>query len=176
MPRVLATPLLLLLVAGSACDDATGDAAAGPAKPEVTLSAEQVRARLKVADANLEMGGTEANGLRVQSLSCANAKRPLLEGMAMVGGFAEHKAALDACAPKGAAVVVTWKGASGALSELDVYSGRGASVDACVSEALASAKSPLAGPCAGVLMLGEAAGADAAAAAWIDENADGGAS
>ncbi len=171
-PR-FAISFLLLLLGAPACEARSEAAGEGDAKaeltPEVKLTPEQVQARLAVADANLTMGSTEVSGMRVQSLSCAKAKRPLLEGMAMVGAFAEHKEALEGCAPKGAAVVVNWAGASGMLSDLDVYSGQGAEVNACVGKALASAESPMAGPCATVLLLGDEANADAAAAAWTEK-------
>lgn len=168
-PRVLVGVCFLWLNAG--CDSA-GEAEAPAAEAtavRVQLTPQMVHARLKVDQANLEMGETEVNGLRLSTLQCSGVKRPLLGGMAIVGAVAKQKSALDACAPAGDAVVATWTSEAGPLKKLEVAGSSSGKTDACIEKGLAQVSSPFAATCAAIVMVGDAAGADAAAKALLGE-------
>lgn len=162
----------MLCASTLACDSARPEAGGAEASDRAAFTVEELRKHLVVPDANVTLGGGEANGLKLQSLSCVAKKRPLLGAMAMIAAFAEHKAALDACVPKGAVAVVTWSGAAGGVTDLKAFTTLGPKADACVTAALESAKSPIAGQCAAAVLFGDRDGADAAAKALSTEADD----
>lgn len=162
----------MLCASSFACDSPASGADGAEASERGAFTVQELRDRLVIPDANVSLGSGEANGLKLQSLSCVAKKRPLLGAMAMIAAFAERKAALDACAPGGAAAVVTWSGAAGGVTDLKAFTTLGPKSDACVEAALEDAKSPIAGQCAAAVLFGDQDGADAAAKALSTNAAD----
>lgn len=161
----------ILCAAASGCDSSASEAGGSDAPERAAFTVLQLREQLVIPDANVTLGGGEANGMKLQSLSCVAKKRPLLGAMAMIAAFAERKAALDACSPKGTVAVVTWSGAAGGVTDLRAFTTLGPKTDACVTAALADAKSPIAGQCAAAILFGDRDGADAAAKALSADEA-----
>jgi len=126
---------------------------------------DQVKAKLAVPDANLTMADASANGQRMAQLNCAAGKMPLMGSIALIGAIAEHKTALDACAPKGDAALITWKSANKKMTDLVVVGAASPEVDACLAKAMADTKAPFGATCAAILLVGPDEGADAAAKA-----------
>jgi hypothetical protein len=97
-------------------------------------------------------------GLTVHELSCRMPQTDPLALAEALEGVAAHKAALDACAPAGAAVAVAWtyRGGRAALVRVD---GADPRLAGCVRKAALRARSSLTASCAATLLIGEATGA-----------------
>lgn len=98
------------------------------------------------------------HGLRVHELVC---RMPEVGPMALaeaVEAVAAHKAALDACAPRGAAPAVAWTWKGRRATQVQVRGG-GAAVETCVRKAIERARAELSGECAAFVLVGDAEGA-----------------
>lgn len=98
------------------------------------------------------------HGLRMMDLNC---RMPAVGPMALaeaVEAVAVHKAAIDACAPGGAAPRVSWVWQGRRASQVKVQGG-GAKVEACVRRAVERARADLEGTCAATVLVGDPAGA-----------------
>ncbi len=103
------------------------------------------------------------HGLRMVDLNC---RMPAVGPMALaeaVEAVAEHKAALDACAPGGEAPRVSWSWQGRRASQVKVQGG-GTKVESCVRRAVERARADLAGTCAATVLVGDPAGAQRALA------------
>ncbi|MFZ6184131.1 tetratricopeptide repeat protein [Nannocystis pusilla] len=97
-------------------------------------------------------------GLTVHELSCRMPQTDPLALAEALEGVAAHKAALDACAPAGAAVTVAWsyRGGRAGLVRVDAADPK---LAGCVRKAVERARSSLTASCAATVLIGEAAGA-----------------
>jgi hypothetical protein len=117
-----------------------------PEEPEVSEFAEAV----------LSQGGFEARGLK-----CTFAE-PTREGQGyIIAGLVDADAALDACAPKGAAIDVSWNYVSGQAGNIDV-SAKTSKQANCVATAMGQVRAGIEAECSAVLLLGDPAAAAAA--------------
>ncbi|HRI10200.1 MAG TPA: tetratricopeptide repeat protein [Nannocystaceae bacterium] len=105
-------------------------------------------------------------GVQVRGIACRLAEQGDEALTRAFAGIADQKLALDACAPDGAAVTMSWKGNKGKVQELKI-DGAPRPIAACISAALRKAKSELPGPCKGVVLLGNP---EAAVAAYEKAN------
>jgi hypothetical protein len=106
------------------------------------------------------------DGLEVRALQCSLAAGGLLAPVLVVGTLAQNKPALDACAPAGAAVDVTWRWEVGATRDVKSSAGPTPTVDACVTtvmSGLAPAQASLVGTCTARVLIGDPVAAKAAA-------------
>jgi hypothetical protein len=106
------------------------------------------------------------DGLEVRALQCSLAAGGLLAPVLVVGTLAQNKPALDACAPGGAAVDVTWRWEVGATRDVKSSFGPTPAVDACVTtvmSGLAPAQASLVGTCTARVLIGDPVAAKAAA-------------
>lgn len=98
------------------------------------------------------------HGLRMVDLNC---RMPSVGPMALaeaVEAVAEHKAAIDACAPAGEAPRVSWEWRGRRASEVKVQGG-GVKVESCVRRAVERARADLEGTCTATVLVGDPAGA-----------------
>ncbi len=116
-----------------------------------------------IAGANLTVDEFTANGLTLRQMSCRADGLGLFGSIAVAGGMAKRKRLLDACAPRGAAPVVTWSFGNNRITDVKT-SGASKRVNSCVSRAIKGAAAPGNGKCAAMLLIGNKKGALAAAA------------
>jgi hypothetical protein len=117
------------------------------------------------AGTKLNVASLSADGQEVRQLSCDLEEGGFTATFVVVGTLAKQKAALDRCAPKGAAFATsfTWRG--GATSNVKVTGTTTAQQNSCVSRVLAQIAPPTEGSCSLILLVGDPKGAQAAAAA-----------
>lgn len=126
MSHVKLAPFVLLfaLLAGCAC----GGVNAPPADvPE------------SVEGANLTMGASEVNGLKMKGVSCKT-DGGLMTPLTMQAGLAKQKDALQKCVPEGAAVRVAFEFDGGPATGINVADAPSPKAATCVADALAAAK------------------------------------
>lgn len=97
-------------------------------------------------------------GLTVRELSCRMPQTDPLALAEAVEGLAQHKDALDACAPTGEAVEVAWSYRAGRAGQVRVQ-GADPRLATCVRKAVERARSSLVATCAATVLIGEPAGA-----------------
>ena len=116
-----------------------------------------------VAQAEVQVSVAEmsVDGLAVRALECTLDKGGFLAAATVVASLAQQDAALDACAPEGAAFAVKWTWGSGA--EAAVTASSKAAASDCIQAALTSTSSALNGQCTAVILVGDEAAAAAAA-------------
>lgn len=121
------------------------------------LSAALAGTAVNVATMNVD-------GQEVRDLTCNLESGGLLASMVVVGALSKHKAALDACAPQGAAFRVSWTWTGGATVGVTSVSASDADLASCVVGVLQqSLEAPVNGQCTATLLAGEATAAAAAA-------------
>lgn len=116
----------------------------------------------------LSIDNAEVSGLRARRISCAIERGGLAMPTTLLASLAAQKSALDACAAGGGAFDLAWKLEQGGARSTLASAGSPASASACV--VAAAQKLVLADPgwkasCTARLLVGDRAGADAAAAA-----------
>ena len=117
-----------------------------------------------IAAMTLNVGSMNVDGLEVRDLQCELEDGGLLASMLVVGALSQHKAALDACAPEGAAFKTTWTWASGQTSGVSVDQSSKPAKNACVTKILDDqVQAPVTGTCTAVILVGEAVAAGKAA-------------
>jgi len=113
------------------------------------------------AETSISVDAISVDGLSVRALSCSLEKGGLLASAMVVGALSSKKAALDACAPGGAAFSATWTW--GAETVVASVSGSKPDATDCVTAALKDIPSPVVGTCSALVLTGEPAAAAAAA-------------
>lgn len=117
-----------------------------------------------IAAMTLNVESMNVDGLEVRQLQCELEDGGLLASMLVVGALSQHKAALDACAPEGAAFKTTWTWAAGQTSGVSVDLSSKPAKNACVTKVLGDqVQAPVTGTCSAVILVGEAAAAGKAA-------------
>lgn len=120
------------------------------------------------ADTQLRANRLSANGLELAQLECSLEKTNPFSLMMVVTALGGQKQALDKCAPQGAAFEVRWTAKGGRLTAVKVLrSSAKGKAPGCVKAALSKVASPLEGKCTGVLLVGDAKRAQAAAVALL---------
>lgn len=113
------------------------------------------------AEASLAVDSLTVDGQEVRALSCTLREPDLVALLTVVGALAQQKAALDACAPRGAAFRVRWTW--GAKTAAKVEAARAPkAAEACVARALERTRGP-AGACGAIVLAGDPAAAAKAA-------------
>jgi len=117
------------------------------------------------ADMNINVGKLSADGLEVRNLSCSLKDGGLFGALAIVGALGKQRKAFDACAKDGAAFAVefVWS-KDGKAGDAKVTSSSDAKANACVLSALKKVKPTVSGSCSTVILAGNTAKAEAAAA------------
>lgn len=101
------------------------------------------------------------DGFEARNLSCAiNVPTRGADGY-IAAGLVDADAALDACAPKGAAVQVSWEYLSGQAGNISVDA-TSSKLANCVAAAMGKVRAGVDASCSAVLLIGDAAGAAAA--------------
>ena len=113
------------------------------------------------AEVQVSVGEISVDGLSVRSLECTLDKGGFLAAATVVGSLAQQEAALDACAPEGAAFAIRWTW--GISAEASVTAASKASASDCIQAALTSTSSSLNGQCSAVILVGDEVAAAAAA-------------
>ena len=119
------------------------------------------------AGMRLNVDSLSADGQEVRRLSCDMEDGGLMATLTIVGTLAKQKAALDRCAPKGAAFATkfTWKGKS--ASDIKVTGAATAEQNSCVAKVLGKITPPTDGTCSVIVLVGEQKAAQAAAQALL---------
>lgn len=115
---------------------------------------------MALANTTVQVGSMSADGLEIRDLDCSLESGGLFASALVVASLAEHKDALDACAPQGGAFAASWSWGAGSTSE--VSSGVPESGNRCVQKALQATQTDLKGQCTAVVLVGEPEGALAA--------------
>jgi hypothetical protein len=116
-----------------------------------------------LAGSTLTAGKLSVNGLEVRDVSCTLEKADFLGLLTVVGALAKEKAALDACAPGGAAFAAEWAWAGGKATDAKVARSSKAAANGCVAKALRRTRATVDGRCTGTVLVGEAKAAAKAA-------------
>ena len=119
------------------------------------------------AGMKLNVDSLSADGQEVRKLSCDMEDGGLMATLTIVSTLAKQKAALDRCAPKGAAFATkfTWKGK--AASDIKVTGTATAQQNSCVAKVLAQITPPTDGTCSVIVLVGDPKVAQAAAEALL---------
>lgn len=119
--------------------------------------------RTAAAAMDLNVGKLSSNGMEVRDLKCKLEKGGLFGSMLIVAELAKHKAALDKCAPGGAAFAVSFTWRDGKTSDVKVSASSDAKANACVIATLKKTKAAVVGTCESVVLTGAKDKAGAAA-------------
>lgn len=109
-----------------------------------------------------EMESISADGMEVRNLACTMEDGGLMASLLIVGVLASQKESLDACDPGGGAYLTAWEW-SGDDSAVSVLVASDRSKIPCVTKVFSQYDAPLTGTCTAVLLVGDKAGAEAAA-------------
>lgn len=115
-----------------------------------------------VPGANITIDGVAADGQRLDRLECRASDLPMLGALAVVASIAEAKPALDRCAPKGAAVALTWTFEGGKARDIELAHASSPAVGRCVAKAMRRVVAPFSAQCGATVLVGDDTGADAA--------------
>ena len=116
-----------------------------------------------IAGMTLNMETVAVTGVELRAVHCELNSGGLLASIGVVASVAEQKAALDACAPAGAAAQVGWTWKDGKVAETTVQRIEGKAQAACIQAALKRTVSGIDGVCQAVILLGPAEAAVKAA-------------
>jgi hypothetical protein len=101
------------------------------------------------------------DGFEARNLYCKlNAETKGAAGY-IKAGLVDQDAALDACAPKGAAIEVTWSYVSNAAQNVSVVAGSG-TMAKCITKAMGGVRAGVDANCSAVLLIGDLTAATAA--------------
>ena len=110
-----------------------------------------------VEGANVTVESIEADGLVLAELACAvEGGMPILGTLAIAASLAKQKKAMDRCAPKGQAFVVTWTSAGGKVVKKPVVRGGTNAQNSCIALAFTRTSAPIDGTCGTVVLAGDA--------------------
>lgn len=116
-----------------------------------------------LAGMTLNMETVAVNGVELRAVQCELNSGGLVASIGVVASVAEQKAALDACAPAGAAARVGWTWKDGKVAETSVQRVEGTAQASCIQAALKRTVSGIDGVCQAVILLGPAEAAAKAA-------------
>lgn len=116
------------------------------------------------AGTDINVEEMNVDGLVVRELKCSLASGGFLGPITVVGTLAQQRTAIDACTPTGGAFRATWTWTGGKVSAAKVDQSSPAAKSACFQAALQAATPSLDGSCSALVLAGETAGAETAAA------------
>jgi hypothetical protein len=122
-------------------------------------------ARPALAESTLNVSKLSSDGLEVRQLSCKLTTGGLFGPIFIVGALAKQKAAFDKCAAGGAAFQVEFVWKDGKTASARVTASSEAKANACVAAALKLTDAPVGGTCSAIVLTGDMAKAEEAAAA-----------
>jgi hypothetical protein len=128
----------------------------GACENQKKLKEASSRGALEVEGANLRMGSLSADGFTMSDIACqvdGGGFAMLMVGPLIAGGMAKRKAALDACAPKGAEVRVRWTMAGRRVTKVEARAGD-KKIEACVANAVKSSVAAVNATCAAGFKIG----------------------
>jgi hypothetical protein len=125
-------------------------------EPEPEPEPAEVAEPMEFSEASFSQDGFEARNFHCK----LNAETKGAQGY-IKAGLVDQDAALDACAPKGAAIEVTWSYVSSAAQNVSVV-GQNASQAKCITKAMAGVRAGVDASCSAVLLLGDLTAATAA--------------
>lgn len=117
----------------------------------------KVASSLDVPGANITMGSITSDGFTLTDMQCkaeGAGLGALFLGPAIAGAIGKKKAALDACAPKGADARVRWTASGGKIASVEAKAGDG-KIEACVAKVIKTVPGLLEGTCAASMHLGK---------------------
>ncbi len=168
----------MLVVAVSACEpskpstppeptsvDSTTEPAAQP-EAEPAAEAEPEPAAEPEPEAEPEVSEIDEavfskDGFEARDLHCSLGEPTRNAARYIAAGLADQDAALDACAPEGAAVEVNWVYLGGPTGDISVVA-ETSSLANCVTQAMAKVRAGVEADCRAVILIGDPAGATAA--------------
>lgn len=107
-----------------------------------------------IEGANVNVGESTTNGLATSNLSCKS-EGGLLASLAILGGLAAKKDALQACSSKAEKVRVHFAYAGGKTSDVRVADASTPAVAKCVADALGATTLPDSGACIATIGVGK---------------------
>ncbi len=117
------------------------------------------------AATDINVGELSVDGLVVRELKCSLNSGGFMGPITVVGALAQQRGTIDACTPTGGAFRATWTWAAGKVVSLKVDASSPADKAGCFEKALQAASPSLDGSCSALVLAGDAAGAEKAAAA-----------
>lgn len=120
----------------------------------VTLVLVVVSLPVLVAAMTIQMDSITADGVELRDLSCEVEQGGFLAPTLVVAALASHKAAIDACAPAGAAFSLKWNWTT-STPTVEVADSSDRARDACVADVVRKAEAPVVGTCSAILLAGE---------------------
>jgi len=117
------------------------------------------------AGASITVEDITVDGVTVKTMQCELTQGGLMAGVSVVSALAGQKSALDACAPAGGAYKVGWTWTDGETASVAVTEASAPDTAACVNSALKAINTGVTGTCTALLLVGDAAGAEAASGA-----------
>ena len=108
-----------------------------------------------LAGANLSMGSLEADGVRLERVSCkVDGGLGLVGALVLAAGFSKRRSQIDACSPSSVArTSVAWTAAGGTIAKITA-GGSDARVNRCVEKALLGAPAPMPATCVATVVHG----------------------
>lgn len=122
---------------------------------------------LAPAGMTLEADSMSADGVTIRHLACDLNRGGFMALIGVVSSIAGQKTALEACAPAGGAFALDWTWNKGKTAAVTVGNSSIAAKNACVQTAMQATTSGVDGVCKGILLIGDAAGAEKAADALL---------
>lgn len=119
---------------------------------------------IALADSTVSVDKLTVDGQEVRQLKCTLKEADFFATMTIAAAVARQKKALDACVPAGGAFRATWKWKGGKATDVKVSAASAEKAKACVVKALGHTTAADA-DCGAVILVGDAAAADKAAAA-----------
>lgn len=119
------------------------------------------------AGMTLEADSMSADGVTIRHLSCDLNSGGFLALIGVVSSIAGQKPALAACAPAGGAFALDWTWSQGRTAAVTIGNSSLPGKNACVQTAMRATTSGVDGICKGILLIGDAAGAEKAADALL---------
>ena len=117
-----------------------------------------------LAGTDINVEEMNVDGLVVRELKCSLASGGFMGPITVVGTLAQQRTAIDACTPTGGAFRATWTWTGGKVASTKVDQSSPAAKSACFQAALQAAVPSLDGSCSALVLAGEKAGAETAAA------------
>jgi hypothetical protein len=132
--------------------------ASAPPAASAAPSASAPPPALAVTDANLSVGSITADGFTMKDLACkldgGGGLGAVLLGPTIAASLSKKKAALDACAPKGAEARVRFTAAGGKIASAEASAGD-PKIEACVVKVLKTVPGVADGTCSASLHVGK---------------------
>lgn len=128
---------------------------------------------LLAGDTTIQVPEAKAVDQELRDLSCSVSEGAFLAGPAVVASLAGRKAALDACAPEGAAIELRWSWSGETEADIEAQADKATALNSCVEAALQAVPKAIEGHCDAIVLIGEPEAAEQAAASLLTPKDDG---